>query len=109
MHPKSISGGSLKLLCVSVCMLQVRFDEVLVSRVWAASLAMAPREFPIQKLAGDSSFIHADDLSCPAQLGFHDHCFNASSISPPDDLEVQHLVRPAYLHDGAEAAQAECL
>ena len=73
--------------------------------VWAASLAMALGEFfSVQKLAEDLGFIHADDVSCPAQLGLQDHCFNAGGISSTENLEVRHLVLPANLQDITEAA-----
>ena len=59
-----VTGGSLKFLWVNVRMLQVSFDEVLLAQTRAASLAMALKMFPVQKLAGDPSFIHA---TCPVQ------------------------------------------
>ena len=67
---------------------------------------MALGEFPIQKLAGDPGFVHEDDMSCPVQLDFEDHCFNTGGIS---SLEVRYLVLPVNPKDRAEAVHVECL
>ena len=69
----SVTGGSIKFFWVNVHMLHVGFNEVLVVLLWAASLAMAVGELPVQKLAGDPGFIHVDDVSCLVQLGFQDY------------------------------------
>ena len=56
----------------------------------ATSMAMALGEFPVQKLAGDPGFIHADDVSCLAQLGFQDHwCWHSTwQIATQNILEL---------------------
>ena len=72
-------------------------------------MAMTLGEFPVEKLVGDPGFIHADDMSCSAQLGFQDHCFNSGGISSLEDREVRYLVLQANLQDGAETAHVECL
>ena len=48
-------------------------------------------------------------MSCPAQLDFEDHCFNAGGISSLEDLAVRYLVLPVNLKDRAEAVHVECL
>ena len=48
-------------------------------------------------------------MSCPPELGFHNHGFNAGALSTVKHFKVSHLVLPSDAKDGLEAAHVELL
>ena len=72
-----------------------------------SSVPLSQAEFPIEQLFGDPGVIHANDMSCPTQLRFHDHCFNACRLRPVQDLEICDPVLPFDAKDGAQASHVE--
>ena len=82
-------------------MLQVCFDAVLEAFARTSLWSVALRQLTVQQLSGDPGLIHANDMSCLAQLGFQDHCFNAGGLGSLEDFEVCDFVPPPNLHYGA--------
>ena len=72
-----------------------------------SSVPLSQAEFPIEQLFGDPGVIHADDMSCPTQMGFQDHSFNARGRRPVQDLVVCDPVLPFDAKDGAQPSHVE--
>jgi hypothetical protein len=70
-------------------------------------IPLSQAEFPIEQLFGDPGVVHANNMSCPTQLGFHDHGFNARGLRPVQDLEICDPVLPFDAKDGAQASHVE--
>ena len=73
----SVLGSLLQLFRFDVTPLEIGFDGVFVSQLWAALVSLAELELSIHQASWYPKFLHADYMPHPSKLGLDEHGLDA--------------------------------
>ena len=90
----SVHGSLLQLFCLDVRPLEIGFDGVFVSQLWAALVSLADLELSIHQASWHPKLLHADYMPHLSKLGLDERGLDAGGVCTVQDHKIGDAVLP---------------
>ena len=90
----SVHGSLLQLFRLDVTPLEIGFDGVFVSQLWAALVSLAELKLSTHQASWHPKLLHADYMPHPSKLGLDEHGLDAGGVCTVQDLKICDAVLP---------------
>ena len=89
--------------------LDIGFDGVFVSQLWAALVSLAELELSIHQASWHPKLLHENYISHPSMLGLDEHGLDAGGVCTEPELKIGDAVLPVDTEYGTKSSLARFL
>ena len=90
----SVHGSLLQLFRLDVTPLEIGFDGVFVSQLWAALVSLAKLEISMHQAPWHPKLLDADYMLHPSRVGLYEYRLDAGGVCTVQDLKIGDAVLP---------------
>ena len=87
--------------------LEIGFDGVFVSQLWAALVSLAELELSIHQASWHQKLLHTDYMPHPSKLGLDAHGLDAGGVCTVQGLKIGDAVLPVDSEYGTKNSHVE--